>query len=595
MSEENVMKIKKILRPGGTIRKYIDDYKFKSIFIRNTLLLILLIMLPLSGLSFLAYYAYGNLQKNEMRAISEKTTFDYYKDWQRILKEAKTELGYLGYNTNSELFMYDTAELRQLNYKIRNIQELILLPILTREYVDSIYLYSNKSGKVITVEGVSDYDMFHAKVYMDRYIADQTPEIQVTENTAGTHPKRQISVFQEVSYGTKPNGLVVMNLDVSDLRKMFGAPESVRMYLTDGSIILYAGEAALVGESVQSIAGYEHVRHGEVNLWRNLGICSMMTEKGNLEIITFTDMTGYRDQLSTVRTSMFLFLAFVTFLTVLLSVLVSVRIFRPIGEIVASLRKYQNVLVGDEEPFQEKNELEYILQSIQKTVHVKRDIDQELADRVRLLKKAQAVALQSQINPHFMNNTLETVNWTAISLLGGRNEISEITGALSKMLRMALEDTDTIIPIGREIEHCMYYLKIQETRYEDKFEAVWNIPPEIARCKTIRIILQPIVENAIYHGIKPLSNKGKITISGEFCGNDVVLEVADNGLGMTKEELEELRGNMRSDMIKESRHIGVANVNQRLKLYFGEEYGVFIESGEGMGTTVRICFPKILS
>ena len=158
---------------------------------------------------------------------------------------------------------------------------------------------------------------------------------------------------------------------------------------------------------------------------------------------------------------------------------------------------------------------------------------------------------------------------------------------------MTLENSDTVVPISMEIQHCKYYLEIQKLRYEDKFDVLWEIPPEVERCRIIRIVLQPLVENAIYHGIKPLTNKGLIRIGGRILPEAVELSVKDNGLGMTEEELEMLRQNMRSDMIKESRHIGVTNVNQRLRLCFGEEYGLSVESGEGNGTGVTVRIPRI--
>ena len=168
-----------------------------------------------------------------------------------------------------------------------------------------------------------------------------------------------------------------------------------------------------------------------------------------------------------------------------------------------------------------------------------------------------------------------------------------MAGALSRMLRMTLENSDTVVPVSMEIQHCKYYLEIQKLRYEDKFDVLWEIPPEVERCKIIRIVLQPLVENAIYHGIKPLTNKGLIRIGGRILAQSVELTISDNGLGMTGQELEALRQNMKSDKIKESRHIGVANVNQRLRLCFGEEYGLLVESREGEGTSVTVRIPRI--
>lgn len=577
------------------IRRYIKHYKFNSLFIKNLLLLLALIMIPLTGTTILAYYAYGNLRKNEVRAYHESVTADAYAKLERILKEARSELIYIGFNSNVELYMYDTEEVKQLNYQIASIQDIIKLPVLARDYITSIYVYSRKSGKVVSIWGLSDYDTFGDKGCLEPYLEseEERRNIMITTGTDAGYPKRQLSIFQEINYGSKSTGVSVMNVDIKLLEKEAAVPDGIRLYLTDGQDILFSNDDELIGEKAERIPGYCNIVSNGIYQNGEYTVSSKLAEASGLEVITYMELNGYHSQLSAVKDFMIIFLSVMVLITLGLSALISVRIFRPIEEIITTLRKYHDVLLGEEELFQEKDELEYILQSIQKTVNIKKDVDEELSERVRLLKKAQAVALQSQINPHFLNNTLDTINWMAIGLLGGRNEISEMTGALSRMLRMTLENTDTIVPVRAEVEHCMYYLEIQKKRYEDKFIVVWQIPEEVKECRTIRVILQPIVENAIYHGVKPLSNQGVITIGGRICGGEVELTVEDNGLGMTKEELDELQADMRSSVIKESRHIGVPNVNQRLRLYFGEEYGVFIDSAEGAGTRVTVRFPKI--
>ena len=584
-----------MMKTKGKIRKYIEDYKFNSLFIKNLLLLLLLIIVPLTGAFFLGYYAYGNMQKNEMKAYHEKITADIYSEWERILKEAGTELSYIGFNSNVELYLYDTAEIRQLNYSLQNIQELIKMPILAKDYIDGIYVYSCKSEKVVSMEGISNYKDFSGKPGFDRYLlgGDEGPRLLVIQDNDLGYWQKKLALFHSVKYGSDLNGVTAMNMNLKDLKDEVSVPPYFSMYLTDGETILFSDNIDLVGDPVEEIEHYDTVVHNGTAFMDRFSVSSKVASLSGLEVITFMEMGGYHNQLSVIWNFMAVFLLIMLLVTLLLSVLISVRIFRPIGAIVSTIRENQNILVGEEELFQEKDELEYVLKSISKTAHVKQDIDKELSERMRLLKKAQAVALQSQINPHFLNNTLDTVNWMAIGLLGGKNDISEMIGALSKMLRMALENTDSIIPMSMEIEHCKMYLEIQKKRYEDKFEVIWAIEPEVYAVKTIRIILQPIVENAIYHGIKHLSNHGIIKISGEIKDGVVEITVADNGLGMTPEELENVRETMRSDRIRESSHIGVANVDQRLKLYFGEEYGIFMDSGEGVGTKVTIRLPEI--
>lgn len=583
------------MKTSRKIREYIKDYKFNSLFFRNMRLLLLLIIVPLTGAVLLTYYAYNNMLRNDIRAYNEQVTASVYDDMERILKEAQTELIYIGFNSNVELYMYDTEEIRELNYRISSIQELIRLPIISKDYIRSIYLYAFKNQKVISVAGISDYETFQQRDCLDAYLENQDGygKIMVTTGTEHGYEERQLSVYQPIRYGAAQEGLAVMNLDLDILREEFHIPGQEIVFLTDGDQILYSNQVEWIGGKAAEIPGIETVIRDGTFLSSEYSISCKTSAKEPLEVITYLGAGKYQNQLSAIKYSMMAFLGIMLVVTLGVSAFISVRIFRPIEEIMVAIRKNQGDLLGEHELFEEKDELEYILHTIQKTVNLKKDVDEELAERVRLLKKAQAVALQSQINPHFINNTLDTINWMAIGLLGGKNEISEMTGALSRMLRMSLENTDSIIPLSQEIEHCKCYLDIQNIRYEDRFRVIWDIPEELYRYRTIRVVLQPVVENAIYHGIKHLSNRGIITISGSIQEGMVELSVEDNGLGMTNQELENLREDMDSMRIKESRHIGLTNVNQRLRLYFGDDAGIRLECEEGRGTRVFIRFPGI--
>ena len=582
------MKVKAILK------RYLTDYKFNSLLVRNMLLLLALILIPLSGGAAISYYAYKNMQMKERQSASREVADEVYSELEGIFREARTQLIYISMNSDVELYMYDEA-IRQFNYKIRTIQELIKMPVLAKDYVDSIWVYSVKSNRVVTQEGVAVYEDFHGRDRIEAYLnrEEEETELMAAEAQQPDSSWPQLAAFREIRYGKQMNGVSVMNMDVKELLEELDVPENVHLYLTDGKKVLLADEKELIGRPAEEIEEYEKVIHDGTYSDSLQCISSVISPDGSLEVITRMGMEGYNDQLDAIRGIMFGLLAVMTLVTLILAVVVSVRLFRPIEEIMSSLQEHHNVLVGEDELFQNKDELEYILTSIQRTVNARKNTEEELAERLRLLKKAQAVALQSQINPHFLNNTLETINWTAIEMLGGKNEISAMAGALSRMLRMTLENSDTVVPVSTEIRHCMYYLEIQKTRYEDKFEVSWQIPEEVKNCRIIRIVLQPLIENAIYHGIKPMTNKGQITISGQTKEGLLLLTVSDNGLGMTGQELEALQRNMQSDMIRESSHIGMANVNQRLKLYYGEEYGLTVVSGEGMGTSVTIRIPKV--
>lgn len=580
------------------VKKYIKDYKFNSLFVKNLILLLALIIVPLSGAVILAYYSYNNMQKNEIEAYNKGIVNDTVSGIERVLKEARTQLIYIGFNSNVELYMYDTEEIRELNYKVKSISELIRLPVISKDYIDNIYVHSLKSDKVITLNGISAYENFTDKAVFEEFTL-QPPEdkrgVLLTTGRSTGFDRMQISVFQDVKYGTLTAGTVVMNLNLPELVKEINMSREADVYITDGEKVILSNVMEEIGTPVDELEVSGKVRHNSTIISGQNCITARTLEGGELEVISQFDLHTYQNKLSTIRSFILTFLFVMIVITAILATLISIRIFSPIDTILSSIREYRSALVGEEDMLKGKNELTYILSTIHKTVSKKRDVEEELSERVRLLKKAQSVALQSQINPHFLNNTLDTINWMAIGLLGGKNQISEMTTALSKMLRMSLGNTDIIIPMRTEIEHCRCYLEIQSKRYEGKFEVLWKISDELYECKTIRIILQPIVENAIYHGIKHLSNRGEILVYGEIIDDMVELYVEDNGLGMKGEEVEQLNRNMQSDIIKESAHIGITNVNQRLKLYFGEEYGIVIDSREGIGTKVKIRFPVIKS
>ena len=576
------------------LKEYFRSYRFNSLFFKNCLMLLLVILVPVTGAILLSYYAYDNMQKKEIYSYSEKVMSDVTSDLERILKKAQMELAYFGFHSDVELFMYDDA-INEHNYKVKTIQNLIKMPILTTDYVSNVYIYSGKSNYIISLLGVADFGNFIDRELIEIYQnqGEKKRNLLLLPSSSQGYERKYLTVFQKVQYGKQQNGINIMKLDPEKVIEELDLPENVTVYITDGDSILLSKDEIFLGKSIKEIPNYTEFDSEKSVLDNSYCTSSFKLTDFDLQMILRVNLGAYRSQLSSVRNGMILFLAVIIFLTLIQAFWISIKLYRPIEKIANSIQEFGSVLVGKNEIFGQKNELEYILNSIQKSALEKKNVDEELSERLRLLKKAQAVALQSQINPHFLNNTLETINWTAIELLGRKNEISEMAGGLSKMLRMALENSDTVVPIREEVQHCKYYLEIQQKRYEDKFEVIWKIPENVLECRIIRIILQPLVENAIYHGIKPLSEKGILVISGSMHGEEVELSVEDTGLGMTEEKLKNIRHNMDNDIIKESKHIGVTNVNQRIKLYFGEEYGVSIESKEGIGTKVTVHIPKV--
>ena len=221
----------------------------------------------------------------------------------------------------------------------------------------------------------------------------------------------------------------------------------------------------------------------------------------------------------------------------------------------------------------------------------------QMMDRIRNLKeqvieeqedkrKYELQALQAQINPHFLYNTLDSIIWMAET---NDSNIVAMTEALAKLFRISLNKGNEEISLERELEHVKNYLIIQSMRYADKFTYEISAEPGVERCRTIKLILQPIVENCIYHGIKKKRGTGKITIRAYR--RNLIIEVSDDGCGMPEEICRKiLSDEIESENISGS-GIGVKNVNERIQLRFGKKYGLSYSSEEGVGTTVTYVLP----
>ncbi|MEF9942070.1 MAG: sensor histidine kinase [Lachnospiraceae bacterium] len=205
-------------------------------------------------------------------------------------------------------------------------------------------------------------------------------------------------------------------------------------------------------------------------------------------------------------------------------------------------------------------------------------------------RKAEMRALQAQIQPHFLYNTLDSIIWMAETGKNNR-EVVIMTSSLAKLLRQSIGNEEELVTIAKELEYTETYLTIQRIRYKDKLEFDIQVASDILHEKIVKLTLQPLVENAIYHGIKYAEQGGILKIRGWATDNQIVLQVIDNGPGMGQEELEHIFEKRQSSV--KSNGVGIYNVQNRLQLYYGKEYGLSYESKQNIGTSVTVRIPRI--
>jgi two-component system sensor histidine kinase YesM len=213
------------------------------------------------------------------------------------------------------------------------------------------------------------------------------------------------------------------------------------------------------------------------------------------------------------------------------------------------------------------------------------------SDDAKKLRKAELRTLQAQINPHFLYNTLDAIVWKAEA--GDVDEVITLTSSLSDFFRISLSSGADWIPISQEKKHIEGYLKIQQTRYRDIMRYEIDIPDDIGDFYILKLLLQPLVENALYHGIKNNRGGGLITVTGRKEDGDLVFSVKDTGCGMTAEQLRKLSSRMKKGQPAVSEGgggFGLVNVNLRIRLYYNQMAGLLIDSSEA-GTEVSFRVP----
>ena len=236
-------------------------------------------------------------------------------------------------------------------------------------------------------------------------------------------------------------------------------------------------------------------------------------------------------------------------------------------------------------------EIEHLGRTIKSMVAQMRRLTDEMVREQKEKRKSELDALQSQINPHFLYNTLDSVVWM-IESERYKAAISMVT-SLAQLFRISLSKGSNIILIRDEITHARNYVSIQQVRFKNKFNATIDVDPAIEDYVTIKLIVQPLIENAIYYGVQHMDDgDGEIHIKGYEKDGDIFIEVSDNGMGIPKEELATLLSDKTRSRGRGS-GIGLWNVNQRISLYFKGEYGLKIDSELDEGTTVTIHLPKM--
>lgn len=361
----------------------------------------------------------------------------------------------------------------------------------------------------------------------------------------------------------------------------------------DGNIIYHPQQQLIFSGIKSENTDFINEFSDGVHFDKNVIYTLTTTQGGHWRVVGLS----FTDELAVERRTQIVFSIAISFLFCGIIALIVLRVYsKIINAPVRSLIKAMNAFENQAENFRYSGgtesvaELRIISSSFE---HMAKTI-QNLMERVhreeKELRKTELKALQAQINPHFLYNTLDSIQWMCEQ--GNTKDAAEMVRALARLFRISISRGRELITIKEELQHAENYMIIQSYRYRSQFSYSIDASDELMDCLCNKITIQPLIENAIYHGIDRMVDEGEIKITikpAEDTDDDILITVSDNGVGMTKEQCGKILAKDRSD----SGGIGVKNVNDRLKIYFGEKYGLSIESELDVGTTVTVRIPKI--
>lgn len=403
----------------------------------------------------------------------------------------------------------------------------------------------------------------------------------------------------EITHGKSTDqGILLIDIRYNSLQQILeniSLGNQGYLYMISGSgELIYHPKMQLIEtgeltENLEAAAGYRD------------GSCR---EKYNGEMrdvsVKFVGYTGWKllsvipeKGLSFSNLKMRLFVVFVTasflLILVLINAFISSHITNPIQELEKSVNAIEEGELDTEVYSGGSYEIRHLGRSIGDMARRIRELMQDIVTEHESKRKNEFDILQSQINPHFLYNTLDIIVWMIEN--EQKEEAVRVVTALARFFRISLSKGKSIIPVSDELEHVRNYLTIQQMRFKNKFTYVIEAGEDVMNLASLKLMLQPLVENAIYHGMEFMDGDGEIQIKVYREGEELRFLVRDNGLGMTQQQVENLLSEKKHVSSKRGSGIGVRNVNERIRLYFGEDYGLSIESEPDEGTVISIRLP----
>jgi len=547
----------------------------------------------------------GNLIRNleeyirDVERLTDLAIYNYYiQDYMNYLKHGLT--------------IGDEAQ------KFQNAQmgvNLLGNIISTRSDISSIFIFGDEEIALYKASPINintNFDYFTKDWYQNplndpESIFIEGPHTQIYSNTASGNVVFSVSRTIQSYDGSGPLGIILIDANLNLIQNFCN---SVKLN-HDGIIFIANQHNNFVFHAGYNIDSDKFDNDYYKNLYNNIffnadvqpsgyfgtrinqkdyQVVFQTMNKAPWKVFAVTPYENIINEANTIR-DLIVFISLLSLILVtIISIFLSRRITRPIIKLRESMDKADHGNLDIRVPVSSSDEVGQLTNSFNTMIIRLNDLVNQTVKDQEDKRKLELKALQHQINPHFLYNTLDSIIWM---IAGNDKNAIKMIEALSKLFRISLSKGKDLIALSEELEHVKNYLIIQKMRYQSKFDFSVEADEDVLNYKTLKIILQPLVENSIYHGIKNKSEKGSISVRAKKQDKNLIITIKDDGYGMDKKTCEDILKDSYDKTTPGGSGIGVKNVNKRIKLYFGEEYGLTFESSHEEGTTVYIKLPLL--
>lgn len=458
------------------------------------------------------------------------------------------------------------------------LQSLLVFLVNSSQNVSSAYVYSKPRKRIVSALTGSPLEQVHDSSWVGELERQSGQVAALLSRRSDRFDEHLISILRRIDDGEGLAGGIIVNMPLDGLRRAVGYTRhhiKDDFLIVDGSgSVIFSFRDERIGRPLDVSADSSFIQSADGAFF-------------NLRYVSVRGKDAFEERLWQLRRYLVLLIVVVSLSGSAIAFFLAGFAYRPIREIVDTIEnpdRAHRSIPGEDIRFIEDTIVQFMASNS--------ELEARLAERFEGLRRANYVALQLQMNPHFLYNTLDSLYWNCLEAYPEDAPVPASLASLSRLLRLLLDTEEMAIPLAEEIHLTNQYVRLLEIRFRGAFTVTWDVPEEIRSHLVPKLLLQPLVENAYYHGIKPLRRPGTIAISARRTAGAIELRVSDDGRGVAPAELAAVRERLEADVSLSGEKIGVHNVAKRLRILFGEDARISIASDPGRGTVVVVRVPN---